>query len=194
MWTFHAKTQKWRKTPTDSAVTEAKLVHIPRAHEQGQICVREFMNTICVLYDVTRRKGEVIKRLQINNWGGNTRQEAPELRLQVTSQKTKVEMEKTNPSSILYIGAAITENVAVIQVTARKEKERTQVSTTQAQAILKLNEQEQEYRTFITSPIKELQTACEALLLENGNAPTVEDFTMQWKKIRYVAKSAMGSV
>ena len=47
-----------------------------------------------VLYDVTRRKGEVIKRLQINNWGGNTRQEAPELRLQVTSQKTKVEMEK----------------------------------------------------------------------------------------------------
>ena len=102
-----------------------------------------------VLYDVTRRKGEVIKRMQINNWGDNTRQEAPELRLQVTSQKTKVE----NPSSILYIGAALTENVAVIQVTARKEKERTQVSTTQAQAILKLNEQEQEYRTFITSAI-----------------------------------------
>jgi hypothetical protein len=147
-----------------------------------------------VLYDVTRRKGEVIKRLQINDWGGNTRQEAPELRLQVTSQKTKVEMEKTNPSSILYIGAALTENVAVIQVTARKEKERTQVSTTQAQAILKLNEQEQEYRTFITSAIKEFQAACEALLLENGNAPTVENLTMQWKKMHYVAESAMGSV
>ena len=44
-------------------------------------------------------------------------------------------MEKTNPSSILYIGAALTENVAVIQVTARKEKERTQVSTTQWCAI-----------------------------------------------------------
>jgi len=24
VWTFRAKTQKWRKTPTDSAATEAK--------------------------------------------------------------------------------------------------------------------------------------------------------------------------
>jgi len=64
----------------------------------------------------------------------------------------------------------------------------------QAQAISKLNEQEQEYRAFITSAIEKLQAACEALLLDNGNAPTVEDLTMQWKKMRYVGKSAMGSV
>ena len=99
------------------------------------------------------------------------------MRLQVTSQKTKVEMEKENPSGILYIGAAPAENNAVIQVTARKEQERTQV--TQGQAIAKLNEKEQEYRTFITSAIKELEAACEALLLDIGNAPTVEELNMQ---------------
>jgi len=43
-----------------------------------------------VLYDITRRKGEVLKRLQINDCSGKKRQEAPELRLKVTSQKTKV--------------------------------------------------------------------------------------------------------
>ena len=50
---------------------------------------------------------------------------------------------------------------------------------TQGQAIAKLNEKEQEYRTFITSAIKELEAACEALLLDNGNAPTVEELNMQ---------------
>jgi predicted RNA-binding protein Jag len=112
--------------------------------------------------------------------------------LQVTSQKTKVEKEKENPSGILYIGAAPAENNAVIQVTARKEQERTQV--TQGQAIAKLNEKEQEYRTFITSAIKELEAACEALLLDNGNALTVEEINMQWKRMCYVAKTAMGSM
>ena len=114
------------------------------------------------------------------------------MRLQVTSQKTKVEMEKENPSGILYIGAAPAENVDVIQVTARKEKGRTQV--TQGQAVAKLNENEQEYHTFITSAIKELEAACEALLLDNGNAPTVEELNMQSKRMCYVAKTAMGSM
>ena len=47
------KTQKWQKTPQDSAVTEANWVqipmflHVPRAHEQGQICICGFVSKIC---------------------------------------------------------------------------------------------------------------------------------------------------
>jgi len=47
-------------------------------------CIQESENLkkfsgemVGVLYDVTRRKGEVFKRLQINDWGGNKRQEVP---------------------------------------------------------------------------------------------------------------------
>jgi len=43
---------KWRKTPTDSTVIEPKYVgipiflHIPRAFEQGQICIYGFRRKI----------------------------------------------------------------------------------------------------------------------------------------------------
>ena len=43
-----------RKTHTDSTVTEPKFVripiflYIPRAHEQGQICIYGFMGKICI--------------------------------------------------------------------------------------------------------------------------------------------------
>jgi len=48
---------EWRKTPTDSTVTNPKYVqitiflhilHISRAHEQGQVCTYGFMGKICL--------------------------------------------------------------------------------------------------------------------------------------------------
>jgi len=55
----------------------------------------------------------------MNNIGGNLSQEEPELCLQVTSQKTKMEIEKGNLSGILCIGAASIENIDTVQVNAR---------------------------------------------------------------------------
>ena len=55
----------------------------------------------------------------MNDIGGNLSQEAPELCLQVTSQNTKMEMEKGNLSGILCIGAASKKKIVTVQVSAR---------------------------------------------------------------------------
>jgi len=53
---------KWRKPHTDLTVIESKYVrnpiflHIPRAHEQGQICICGFMGKMCSGKKILRLK------------------------------------------------------------------------------------------------------------------------------------------